>query len=183
MFLKQLQWAAEAYEFEKNITRAANKLRFRIAGEQGINLDVRSCKYRINEAISYFNIDNNIPIKVWQSNIADRYADLAKLCIANGNYKIAKLCIDSELESRVKSAAAAEAERDWAPIFLISTNITPEIAGFSKKNMKTIGKKSTEGFYINLIESFPIDKDEKRRLYLDANITDVEPIEEEQNEE
>lgn len=182
MFLKQLQWAAEAYEFEKNITRAAKKLRFRIAGEQGIDLDIRSCKYRINESISYFNIDNNIPIKVWESNFADRYADLAALCIAARNYKIAKFCMDSEVECRRKSAAAAESERDWAPVFLISTNLTPEMAGFTKKNMKAIGKKSTDGFYLNLIDSFPIDKDEKRRLYLDANITDIEPVEEDTDE-
>ena len=34
-FLKQMQWAAEIYEYERNITRAAGMLRNRIKAQQG----------------------------------------------------------------------------------------------------------------------------------------------------
>jgi hypothetical protein len=76
LFLKQLQWAAEIYEYERNITRAAKQLRQRINAQQQINVDERTCKARIYAAINYFNIDNNVSIKVWESNYADKYEDL-----------------------------------------------------------------------------------------------------------
>lgn len=78
-FLKQLQWAAEIYEYERNITRAAKQLRVRINAQQHINLEERTCKARIYAAINYFSIDNNVSIKVWESNFADKYEDLAKM--------------------------------------------------------------------------------------------------------
>ena len=60
IFLKQLQWAAEIYEYERNITRGARQLKQRIAAQQKISLDVRTCMTRINQAISYFNVDCNV---------------------------------------------------------------------------------------------------------------------------
>ena len=69
IFLKQLQWAAEIYEYERNITRGARQLKQRIAAQQKISLDVRTCMTRINQAISYFNVDCNVSIKVWVTDI------------------------------------------------------------------------------------------------------------------
>ena len=57
IFLKQLQWAAEIYEYERNITRAAKQLRQRINAQQHINIDERTCKARIYAAINYFQND------------------------------------------------------------------------------------------------------------------------------
>ena len=68
-FLKQLQWAAEIYEYERNITRGARQLKQRIAAQQKISLDVRTCMTRINQAISYFNVDCNVSIKVWENDL------------------------------------------------------------------------------------------------------------------
>lgn len=53
-FLKQMQWAAEIYEYERNITRAAGMLRNRIKAQQGLDVDVRTCKSRIYSAIQLF---------------------------------------------------------------------------------------------------------------------------------
>lgn len=86
-FLKQLQWAAEIYEYERNITRGARQLKQRIASQQKITLDVRTCMTRINQAISYFNVDCNVAIKVWENDFANKYEDLAKLCSAKRDYK------------------------------------------------------------------------------------------------
>ena len=52
---------------------------------------------------------------------------------------------------------------------------------YKKKSLKEIARKSNEGYYINLIESLPIEKEDKTRLLNDAGIIDVEP--EEINEE
>jgi Lon protease-like protein len=64
-------------------------------------------------------------------------------------------------------------------VFIISPEITAEQMGFAKQSLKEIARKNNEGYYINLIESLPIDRQEKKRLLADADIQDIEPIEEE----
>ena len=112
IFLKQLQWAAEIYEYERNITRGARQLKQRIAAQQHIRLDVRTCMTRINQAISYFNVDCNVSIKVWENDFANKYEDLAKLCSAKRDYKMQKACMDQALECRRRASEQAEADRD-----------------------------------------------------------------------
>ncbi|WP_178300959.1 MULTISPECIES: hypothetical protein [unclassified Bacteroides] len=181
LFLKQLQWAAEVYEYERNISRAAKQLQTRILAMQKLTIDVRTCKARIYAAISYFNIDNNVSIKVWENNYADKYEDLAKLAAVRGDYKTVGNCYQAALECRRRASEADQADRQWAPVFIITPNLTPEDLGYKKKSLKEIARKSNEGYYINLIESLPIEKEDKTRLLNDAGIIDVEP--EEINEE
>ena len=140
LFLKQLQWAAEIYEYERNITRAAKLLKQRINALQHLNLDERTCKARIYAAINYFSIDNNVSIKVWESNYADKYEDLAKLSAVRGDYKTQKQCYDAAAECRRRASEIAEADRDLGVVFLISPDITPEELGYSKKSLKEIAK-------------------------------------------
>ena len=63
LFLQQLQWSAEIFEYERNITRAAQKLKLRINAEQRIKIEERTCMERIYQAINYFQVDCNVPIK------------------------------------------------------------------------------------------------------------------------
>lgn len=133
LFLKQLQWAAEIFEYERNITRAAKLLRQRINASQQINIDERTCKARIYAAINYFNIDNNVSIKVWESNYADKYEDLAKLCAVRGDYKTQEKCYNAALECRRRASEIAEADRDLGIVFLISRTSLRKIL-VSKRN-------------------------------------------------
>lgn len=174
LFLKQIQWAAEIFEYERNITRCSKKLHLRILSEQGLNIDPRTCKARIYSAIEYFDIDCNVSQKVWESNFADRYENLATMCISRGDIKTAKLCQDAALECRRRSSAIAETDKSWAPVFLINDVLTVDDLRFNKKNLKAIAKKHEDGFYLQLIDSLPIEKEEKDRLKRDANIQDVE---------
>jgi hypothetical protein len=178
LFLKQLQWAAEIYEYERNITRAAKLLQTRITTIQQVYIDVRTCKARIYAAINYFNIDNNVSIKVWESNFADKYEDLAKLCAVRGDYKTMKECYKEAAECRRRASEIAEADRDLGILFLITPNITPEQLGYSKKSLKEIAKKHNDGFYLDLINSLPVETAEKKRLLRDADIQEAEIIEE-----
>lgn len=181
IFLKQLQWAAEIYEYERNITRAAKQLRQRINAQQQINIDERTCKARIYAAINYFSIDNNVSIKVWESNYADKYEDLAKLCAATEDYKTMGKCYSAALECRRRASEIAEADRDLGIVFLISPELSSEDLGYSKASLKEIAAKHNKGFYLNLIDSLPIEKVEKKRLLRDADIQEAEY--EELNEE
>lgn len=160
---------------------AAKQLRQRINAQQQINVDERTCKARIYAAINYFNIDNNVSIKVWESNYADKYEDLAKLCAAAGDYKTQGKCYAAALECRRRAAEIAEADRNLGIVFLISPELTPEDLGYSKASLKEIASKHNKGFYLNLIENLPIEKAEKKRLLRDADIEEAEY--EELNEE
>ena len=176
MFLKQLQWAVEIFETERNITRAARKLKLRINAQQGVSVEVRTCMARIYEAINYFNVDCNVSIKVWESNFANKYEDLAKLCAERRDYKNMKLCYDAALECRRRASEIAEADRDMGVVYLITPEMTPERLGFEKKSLKEIASKCNNGFYVTLINGLPIEKEEKKRLLRDADIEDAELI-------
>ena len=177
IFLKQLQWAIEAYEYERNITRAARQLKQRIAAQQKMSLDLRTCQVRINQAISYFNVDCTVSAKVWENDFANKYEDLAKLCCAKRDYKMQKACMDQALECRRRASEQAEADRDLGVVFLISPEVTPEELGFQKKNLKEIAAKHNKGFYISLIDGLPIESSEKKRLLRDADIQEAEIME------
>lgn len=178
LFLKQLQYAAEIYETERNIKRAARMLRIRINTLQGVQISERACMARIYEAINYFCVDNNVSIKVWESDFANKYEDLAKLCLANNDYKGAKSCFDAAIECRRRASEIAEADRDLGITFLISSEITPELLGLESQNLKKIAAKANDGFYIKLIDGLPIEGNEKKRLLRDADIEEAQIIEE-----
>ena len=182
IFLKQLQWAAEIYEYERNITRAARKLRLRINAEQGERIEDRTCMSRIYQAINYFNVDCNVPIKVWENNFANKYEDLAKICAVQRDYKSQKACYDAALECRRRASEVAGADRGLGVTFILSPEITAEEMGFAKRNLKEIAAKHNRGFYINLIENLPLEKAEKKRLLRDADIDDAEIIQEIDND-
>nr|DAU09730.1 MAG TPA: hypothetical protein [Caudoviricetes sp.] len=182
LFLKQLQWAAEIYEYERNITRAARKLRIRINAEQGERIEERTCMSRIYQAINYFNVDCNVPIKVWENNFANKYEDLAKICAVQRDYKSQKACYDAALECRRRASEVAEADRGLGVTFILSPEITAEEMGFAKRSLKEIAAKHNRGFYLNLIESLPLEKAEKKRLLRDADIEDAEIIQDIDND-
>ena len=182
LFLKQLQWAAEIYEYERNITRAARKLRIRINAEQGERIEERTCMSRIYQAINYFNVDCNVPIKVWENNFANKYEDLAKICAVQRDYKSQKACYDAALECRRRASEVAEADRGLGVTFILSPEITAEEMGFAKRSLKEIAAKHNRGFYLNLIESLPLEKAVKKRLLRDADIEDAEIIREIDND-
>lgn len=183
LFLKQIQWGAEIYEYERNISRAAKELRKRIIAMQHVSIDVRTCRARIYEAINYFSIDNNVPIKVWEESFADKYEDLAKLCASRGDYKTQKECYNNALECRRRASQIAEASTDMGIVFLFSKDLTAEQLGYTSENLKKIANKYNEGFYLNMISSLPIDKKEKKRLLRDADIQEAEIIDDDLNEE
>ena len=177
-FLQQLQWAMEIFEHERSINRAARTLQRRINAEQHIKIEQRTCMARIYEAINYFQVDNNVPIKVWENQYANQFENLAKMCALAGDYKTQGKCYERALECRRRASEIAEADRDLCVRFIISPEITLEELGFTKKNLKEIAKKHNDGFYLTLIEGLPIESKEKKRLLRDADIQDAEIVEE-----
>ncbi len=181
LFLSQLGWAAEIYNHERNISRAARSLRSRIAASQRLSLDIRTCQSRIYAAINYFNIDNNVSLQVWESDYANKFEDIAKYCMSINDTKSALKAMERARECRNRSASVAESARDLGIIFLIDPKIKPEDMGYESKSLKEIAMKHNEGFYVKLINELNIESSEKKRLLKDAEIEDVKF--EEMNEE
>lgn len=174
LFLRQLQWAAEIYDHERNISRAARTLRNRIASSQHLSLDVRTCQARIYAAINYFSMDNNVSMQVWETDYANKFEDLAKYAIQLNDIKSASKCYERAHECRKRAAQIAESARDMGIVFLIDPKIRPEDMGFESKSLKEIAAKSNEGFYVRLINDLKIDSAEKKRLLRDADIQEAE---------
>ena len=179
LFLKQIQWAAEIFEYEPNITRASKKLRLRINAEQHIALEERTCKERIYQAINYFNVDNTVSEKIWENHYADKFESIAQLCAAKGDLKTMAMCMEKASEHRTRAAQIADAATTIGITFLIDPCVRPEDMGLETKSLKEIARKHNEGFYIQLIDGLPIDKKEKKRLLRDADIQDAELVNEE----
>lgn len=175
-FIQQLQWAIEIRELdhERNITRAARKLRSRIMAVHKINMSLPACKNRIADALSYFSVDLNVPQKVWDLDTADKLEDLAKLATKDNDWRTAhKLYMDAnELRRR---AAQTLSDDDFEPhIFLMDPKITGADLGFEEGNLKEIAAKANDGFYVQLITQLPIDKKDKQALMRDAEVQDIE---------
>lgn len=176
LFLKQIQWAAEIFEYEPSITRASKKLRLRINAEQHIALEERTCKERIYQAINYFNVDNTVSEKIWENHYADKFESIAQLCAAKGDLKTMAMCMEKASEHRTRAAQIAEAATNLGITFLIDPCVRPEDMGLETKSLKEIARKHNEGFYIELINGLPLDKQNKKRLLRDADIQDAELV-------
>ncbi len=173
-FIKQISWAAEIKEYEGNIRRAAKKLQQRVLAVQGIMLNPHTAKARIYSAMAYFDLDDNIPQKIWDRDTANKLEDLAKLCIANDKFNEAGRFFESANKYRERANTSDKQNGGQTVNFLISTEYKLEEGGFERKNLKQIASKAANGYYIKLINGLPITDDEKQGLFKDANIQDVD---------
>lgn len=175
-FIMQIQWAAEITNSTKSITRAANKLRTRVLIEQKINLPIPTAKSRIYASMEYLHVDNNVAQAVWDMDTADKLEDLALALRRQRKFNEAAKWVDRANQLR-NSANTANKNNGGNTYFLVSNKISHEELGFNKKNLKEIARKHGQGYYLNLINNElknHIDKDERKKLLEDMNITDVE---------
>ncbi|TAJ13049.1 hypothetical protein DMA11_10310 [Marinilabiliaceae bacterium JC017] len=173
-FILQIQWAAEIKEYEGNITRAAKKLRERTWAVQQIRLNINTAKARVYAAMAYFDVDDNIPQKIWDRDAANKFEDLAKLAIAQDKLNEAGRFFDRANELRRRANNNDNTSGNLSINFLISTDYKIEEGGFERKNLKQIAAKANKGFYINLISGLPLSDEEKVPLYRDADIEDTD---------
>lgn len=176
VFLKQISWASEIYEHERNITRAARKLKYRILSNQDLRLTDRTCRERINDALNFFSVDNNVSAAVWDNHTADRLIDLSKAAALKHDFKIAGSLEEKSNFYRQRAAAQNQNTGTKTINFLIDKKLTAKDLGFTNKNKKEIARKFNEGFYIKLINDLPIEKNQKKSLFADAEIVDYEKV-------
>lgn len=176
-WLQEISMAYEEYDKNRNISKAAEELKVRIAAKFRKKISIRTCQERIYAALEYFHVDNTVSDKVWYIDFANKYEDDAKKAIDAEDFRAAYMFRKAAEECREKSSVAASLDVKFIPVFLISSDISIIDAGFEPKNLKEIAKKDNEGYYIRQINSLPVDEPEKKRLRIDANLPETPCIE------
>lgn len=184
LWIDQVTMAYEIYEgtsdvpAERNISRAAKELQVRILAKHKVRLGVRTCQDRIYAALRYFHVDSTVPDKIWQSDFANKYEDLARKCEETEDFKTALNARIEAQKSREKASEAASLESDFVPVFLLSPDIDIiNDLGFESKSKKEIARKWNDGYYLKMINGLPTDEENKKRLRIDANLPET-PYEE-----
>ncbi len=176
-WLQEISMAYEEYDKNRNISKAAESLKVRITAKFRKKISVRTCQERIYSALEYFHVDNIVSDKVWYIDFANKYEEDAEKAIQAEDFRAAYMFRKAAEECREKSSVAANLDVDFVPVFLISPDINILDMGFESKNLKEIARKHNEGFYMNLINTLPIDEADKKRLRIDANLPET-PYEE-----
>lgn len=175
LFLQQLQWAMEIFEHERSVRRCARKLRQRVAAEQHVSMEDRTAMARVHEAINFFHVDQNVPIKVWESLYADQFEKIAMAAAVRKDLKTQSKATERALECRRRAAEIADTDRSLGITMLFTSELTPELLGLETQNLKKIAQKDNQGRYLGIINQLPVEIEEKKRLLKDANIEE-EPI-------
>ena len=172
-FILHIDAAARILRHEGNLTRAATKLRHEFP-----KLNFSTAKGRIYDALNFFyTLDHATSQSVWDNLYADRYEDLAKLCIADNKLEAARRNYDRSYELRSRATASNLIDIQ-APIFIIDSNIKPEDLGYESKKMYEIARKDEAGEYVKMISGLNTTATEKKRILNDTDIKDVEFTEE-----
>lgn len=174
-FIKEVDSVIQIKETEKfdNISRIARELM-----KLHPSLTFRNARERVYDAYNLFHVNDSVSNDAWDNIYADKMEDLAKICIAQGKEQIAYKAFEKAHEYRTRAENRIKPEDLKAPVFIISTKIKAEDLGFEKANLKEIAKNINNGEYLKMINSFDIDKDERKRILDDAQIIDAEIIDE-----
>jgi hypothetical protein len=182
ILIVQLSFAVEIWEKQRNVKRAARLLKARIHSAQGITLGLMACQQRINDSKIYFHVDMNVSNKYWLLDAADQFEDLAKAALVLHKVTEAGRFTEKAVEYRLRANAEISLADMAPPMFLLSNKMKLEDLGFEKKQLREIARKDSDGFYIKLITSLPIDRKNKKQLLYDANIEDAKILDEIEND-
>jgi hypothetical protein len=176
LLIQQLTIAVEIWDKERNITRAARKLKMRIFAEQRITVGLSICKQRIYDALNYFHVDCTVSNKFWLLNTADKLEDYALIAVKLRKPGEAARITKDALELRLRAKAEVSISDMKAPIILISDKMTLDEMGFEKKSLKEIAGKDNDAFYLKLISGLNTNNTNKKKLAYDAGIEDAKII-------
>jgi len=175
-YILQISWAAEISQYERSIAAAARTLQMRIFSIHKIKMHEGDCRRRIADALNFFSVDDNVTQDIWDRRTADNIAELGQMAAAKGDVKTS-ITAEKEANFFRTRAASSVSQGNKTINFFITPNLTDSDLGFTRKDRKQIARKHNDGFYTDLINKLPTEKDEKKKLFFDADITDYEEIE------
>lgn len=171
-YIMHLDRVPELYRHDSNISRCARKLKDFFPND---NISFNTARQIIYDAINMFHLNNTVKNEAWDQMYADKLDDLARVNIAKGSMKEARLNFVAAHRLRtLRDESQIDEELLKPPTYIITNDIDIVDLGFKKKNLKQIQRKAKDGHYAKLIDSLNIEKEEKDRLKRDANIEDVE---------
>lgn len=159
-----------------NISRLARQLMNRFH-----YLNFKTAQERVYDAYSFFHVNDSISEDIWDRVYADKMEDLAQLCISKGKEEEARRCMNDAHKMRTNSKSKLKPEDFKGNVYIVSLDVKPEDIGFERGNLKEIARREIDGYYRNLINSLGnISKADRARLKADADIEDVEIIEDDE---
>ena len=160
-YILNLNKAIEIFSFEGKISRAAKKLINEFPDDK---MCFRTAQNRINDAITYFHLNNTVKIEAWNNFYADKMEDLAKLAIKMNNITEARRCFEKARTFRTdKDENAIDPDKLKLKDHLINPDIDPERLGLTNVNLKNLWVKAEE-----FIDKLDLEPQEKERLKIEA---------------
>jgi hypothetical protein len=169
-YILQLDRSIELYRYDGNISRCAGRLR-----KEFCNISFNTARNRIYDAINLFHLNNSVRNEAWDNFYADKMEDLSRLAIASNDVKSALNCLKEAHRLRtMREDDGINKELLAPPTFIMSNDISVTDLNIEDRDMRKISKKYNKKEYARMINSLPIEDDERERLKQDADITDVD---------
>lgn len=143
-FIDILDRAAEIFNTEKNIARAARML------QGDFDIAFQTARQRIYDAINYFHLNNTVKEEAWHNFYADYFENLAKLALAKDDLTEARRNVERAMSARIKAASIhIDPDQLQPKDQMLTPDITNERLGLPDVNLKKIWN-DTEEFIDNL---------------------------------
>lgn len=169
-YIRQLDRAVELYRFDGNISRCAGKLR-----KEFDNISFNTARNRLYDAINLFHLNNSVRNEAWDNFYADKMEDLSRLAVQDNDWKSALNCMKEAHRLRtMREDDGINKDLLAPPTFIMSNDISVTDLNIEDRDMRRISKRYQNKEYARMINSLPIEDDERERLKQDADITDVD---------
>jgi len=124
------------------------------------------------DALDYFYLDDRLSARSWDNVYAEQFEDMKRLAIAANKLEIAYKCAVKAHELRTKERESKDV--NWtAPVFLISTTVSPESLGFKSQKLADIAHRNEDEKLREMIMGLATTDAEKARMLSEAGIKAV----------
>jgi len=124
------------------------------------------------DALDYFYLDDRLSARAWDNVYAEQFEDMKRLAIAANKLEIAYKCAVKAHELRTKERESKDV--NWtAPVFLISTTVSPESLGFKSQKLADIAHRNEDEKLREMIMGLATTDAEKARMLSEAGIKAV----------
>lgn len=160
-YILQINDAYNLYKRYRGISDCAEQLRLKYT-----ELSLPTCKNRVNDAIMFFNADCDVTTDAWYNTFADRMAKLFEVNLVARDMKEARMCLERELDWRIKASQhRVDPRRTQFKHLIIDPNFRIE----RMIDTSPQGLLSAWGTITKIIDQREISQSEKTRLLKEAS--------------
>lgn len=138
----------------------------------------------IYDAINYFHLNSTVRNEAWANYYADRAEELHQICVKSGDMKTAGAYLQKAKEWRYNpNENSIDASKLKPRAYVLSPEMTKRMLGIKEASTPenvTAERLKQYRETVKVINSYPINSEEKERLITEAelsyNITEAEQI-------